>query len=40
MTFENRMDIDFKYHYKKSLSNDIKILLITTLITVKRKGAM
>ncbi len=40
VTFENRMDIDFKYHYKKSLSNDIKILLITTLITIKRKGAM
>lgn len=40
ITFENRVDLDFKYHYKKSLKNDIKILLITTLITVKRKGAM
>lgn len=40
VTFEDRMDIDFKYHYKKSLSNDIKILLITTLVTIKRKGAM
>lgn len=40
ITFENRMDIDFKYHYNKSLTNDIKILLITVLITIKRKGAM
>lgn len=40
VTFENRVDIDFKYHYKKSLSNDIKILLITLLVTIKRKGAM
>ena len=39
VTFENRVDIDFKYHYKKSLSNDIKILLITVLVTIKRKGA-
>lgn len=40
VTFENRVDLDFKYHYKQSLKNDIKILLITTLITIKRKGAM
>lgn len=40
ITFENRVDIDFKYHHKKSFTNDIKILLITILITVKRKGAM
>lgn len=40
VTFERRVDIDFQYHYKKSLKNDIKILLITTLVTVKRKGAM
>lgn len=40
ITFEKRVDIDFKYHYKKSLKNDIKILLITTLITIRRKGAM
>ena len=40
VTFENRVDLDFKYHYKKSLKNDVKILLITTLITIKRKGAM
>ncbi len=40
ITFDNRVDLDFKYHYKKSLKNDIKILLITTLITIKRKGAM
>ncbi len=40
VTFENRVDIDFRYHYKKSLTNDIKILLITILVTVKRKGAM
>lgn len=40
VTFENRVDLDFKYHYKKSLKNDIKILLITTLVTIKKKGAM
>ncbi len=40
ITFEDRVDIDFRYQYKKSLTNDIKILLITVLITVKRKGAM
>lgn len=40
ITFEDRMDIDFKYHYKKSLKNDIKILLITVLVTVRKKGAM
>lgn len=40
ITFENRMDLDFKYHYKKTLTNDIKILLITALVTIKKKGAM
>jgi len=40
VAFENRIDMDFKYHYKKSLKNDIKILLITTLVTIRRKGAM
>ena len=40
VSFEDRVDIDFKYHYKKSLTNDIKILLITVLVTIKRKGAM
>lgn len=40
ITFEDRMDIDFKYHYKKSLKNDVKILLITLLITARKKGAM
>lgn len=40
ITFEDRLDIDFKYHYKKSLKNDIKILLITVLITARKKGAM
>lgn len=40
VSFEKRMDIDFKYHYKKCLKNDIKILLITLLVTVRRKGAM
>lgn len=40
ITFENRIDIDFKYHYNKSFTNDIKILLITVLVTIKRKGAM
>ena len=40
VTFEDRMDIDFKYRNKKSISNDIKILLITALVTIKKKGAM
>lgn len=40
VTFDNRLDLDFKYNYIKSLKADIKILLITALITLKRKGAM
>lgn len=40
VSFERRVDLDFKYHYKKSLKNDIKILLITILVTVRKKGAI
>ena len=40
VTFEDRLDMDMQYHYRKSFKNDIKILLITALITLKRKGAV
>ena len=38
--FMDRLDLDLKYHYTKSLRNDVKILLITVLVTLKRKGAI
>ena len=40
VAFDDRLDLDLKYNYIKSLKSDIKILLITALITLKRKGAM
>lgn len=40
VTFNDRLDMDMQYHYRKSFKNDIKILLITALITLKRKGAV
>ena len=40
VSFDKRVDLDFKYHHKKSLKNDIKILLITVLVTIRKKGAM
>ncbi|MCI8277622.1 MAG: sugar transferase [Clostridia bacterium] len=40
LSFTDRLDLDMKYHYRKTVKNDIKILLITALITLKRKGAV
>ena len=35
--FTNRLDIDVRYHYTKSVKTDIKIALITMIITFRRK---
>ncbi len=35
--FIDRLDMDVRYHYTKSLKTDLKIALITMLITLKRK---
>ncbi len=35
--FADRLDMDMKYHYSKTLLLDIKIALITVLVTFKRK---
>lgn len=40
LSFTDRLDLDMKYHYRKTVKNDIRILLITALITLKRKGAV
>ena len=38
--FDNRLDLDVQYTKKRTIKNDMKILLITVLITLKRKGAI
>lgn len=35
--FDERLDLDLRYHYRKNLLLDIKIALITMLITLRRK---
>ena len=35
--FNDRLDMDKRYHYNKCLSLDIKIALITVLVTLRRK---
>lgn len=35
--FADRLDMDFRYHYRKSLLLDLKIALITVLVTFRRK---
>lgn len=35
--FSERLDMDMRYHYKNSVKNDIRILIITLLVTL-RKG--
>ena len=37
MDFADRMDMDLKYHYKKNFLLDIKIVLITMLVTLRRR---
>lgn len=35
--FADRLDMDLRYHYKKNFLLDLKVLLITMLVTLKRK---
>lgn len=37
MDFADRMDMDLKYHYKRNFLLDIKIVLITMLVTLRRR---
>lgn len=37
MDFVDRMDMDLKYHYKRNFLLDIKIALITMLVTLRRR---
>ena len=37
VTFDERLDMDIKYHYRKSFTVDLKIALITLLVTFVRK---
>lgn len=37
MEFVDRMDMDLRYHYKRNFLLDIKIALITMLVTLKRR---
>ena len=37
VTFDERLDMDIKYHYRKSFKVDLKIALITLLVTFVRK---
>lgn len=37
MEFADRMDMDLRYHYKRNFLLDIKIALITMLVTLKRR---
>ena len=37
VTFAERLDMDIKYHYRKSLKVDLKIAIITLLVTFVRK---
>lgn len=37
MKFDDRLDMDYKYHYKRNFLMDVKIALITLLVTFKRK---
>ena len=38
LKFDDRLDMDYKYHYRHSFKTDIRIAIITMLITFKRKG--
>lgn len=35
--FADRLDMDLRYHYRKNILLDLKVLLITMLVTLKRK---
>lgn len=38
LRFEDRLDMDYRYHYKRSFIMDVKIAIITMLVTLRRKG--
>ena len=38
LKFDDRLDMDYKYHYRHSFKTDVRIAIITMLITFKRKG--
>ena len=38
LRFSDRLDMDYKYHYRKSFVTDFKIAVITLLVTLRRKG--
>ena len=38
VTFAERLDLDYKYHYNKRFWTDLKILSITLFVTLKRKN--
>ena len=38
MKFLDRLDMDYRYHYKRNCIMDIKIAIITMLVTLRRKG--
>ena len=38
LKFSDRLDMDYKYHYRKSLIVDLKIAFITILVTLRKKG--
>lgn len=38
LKFLDRLDMDYKYHYKRNFIMDIKIAFITILVTLRRKG--
>ncbi|MBR2247900.1 MAG: sugar transferase [Bacilli bacterium] len=40
VTFENRLDLDIKYHKENTLILDLRILLKTILYVIKKKGAV
>lgn len=37
MKFDDRLDMDYRYHYKRTFKMDVKIAIITLLVTFKRK---
>jgi undecaprenyl-phosphate galactose phosphotransferase len=37
VTFEERLDMDIKYHYRRTVKTDLKIVIITLLVTFVRK---
>ncbi len=38
LKFSDRLDMDYRYHYKNNFAVDVKIAIITILVTLRRKG--